>query len=29
MIIKQKEACPYCECDPCDCGWGTNESESS
>ena len=18
------EQCPYCECDPCDCDWGTN-----
>jgi len=22
-----KAACPVCECDPCDCGWGTYISE--
>jgi hypothetical protein len=21
------EPCPYCECDPCDCDWGTNNDK--
>ena len=21
------EPCPYCECDPCDCDWGTNDDK--
>ena len=20
---RAKDRCPVCECDPCDCGWGT------
>ena len=23
LINYFKKPCPYCDCDPCDCGWGT------
>jgi hypothetical protein len=25
---EEDTTCPCCECDPCDCGWGTDEQQN-